>query len=295
MVARTNITCRHCGFAVPADAPVCPGCRRPVIQGWHRRARELAAVERKARRARPPLHDDGYRSLLRRASVARSALWASASAAVVVAAFHVAWLGRLDDPVVTVAATEVRIDEVATRATVGLLVLLTVTGLAFIAWAVRAYRNLPALGIRERRYWTIWLVIGWIIPGANLLVPKLLVDDIWRASSPRVPVDGGPGWQHRPVASVVNRWWCSFLVTPAVVVLAAVTARGGLDAFEDQLAVGALVVAATAALVVAAIAARVLIAVVTVAQARRADVIVDLRADERLAHDHLLAVERSRW
>ena len=294
-MARSNITCRHCGFAVPADAPVCPGCRRPVVDGWHRRARELAAAERRARRARPPLHDDGYRSLLRRASAARSTLWAAAAVSVAVAALHLVWLGRVDDPVVRLDTTSWRIDELARRVTAGLLILLAITGVAFVAWAVRAYRNLPALGIRDRRYWTIWLVVGWILPGANLLVPKLLVDDIWRASSPRVPIDGGPGWQHRPVASVVNRWWCSFLVTPAVVVLAVVTVHGGLDEFADKLAVGALVVAAAGALVVAASAARVLVAVVTVAQARRADIIVDLRADQALAHDHLLAVERSRW
>ncbi len=294
-MTRTNITCRHCRFAIPADAPVCPGCRRPAVHDWHHRARELAAVERRARRARPPLHDDGYRSLLRRAGVARSTLWASASVAVAVAGLHLLWLGRIDDPSLTLDTTEVQLAPVARWVTGGLLVLLALTGAAFVAWAVRAYRNLPALGIRERRYWTIWLVIGWIIPGANLLVPKLVVNDIWRASSPRVPVDGGRGWQHRPVASIVNRWWCSFLVTPAVVVLAVVTARGGLDAFEQQLAVGALVVVAAIALVVAATSARVLIAVVTVAQARRADIIVDLRTDERLARDHLLAVERSRW
>ena len=199
------------------------------------------------------------------------------------AGLHLLWLGRIDDPSLTLDTTEVQLAPVARWVTGGLLVLLALTGAAFVAWAVRAYRNLPALGIRERRYWTIWLVIGWIIPGANLLVPKLVVNDIWRASSPRVPVDGGRGWQHRPVASIVNRWWCSFLVTPAVVVLAVVTARGGLDAFEQQLAVGALVVVAAIALVVAATSARVLIAVVTVAQARRADIIVDLRTDERLA------------
>ncbi len=89
----------------------------------------------------------------------------------------------------------------------------------------------------------------------------------------------------------MNEWWCSFLLTPAVVVLSIVTARGGLDEFEQQVAVGSLTIAAAVALVVAATAARRLVAVVTVAQARRADIVVDLREDERAAREHRVALD----
>lgn len=291
-MSRTHTTCRHCDFGVPADSPVCPGCRRPAIDDWRRRSRQRSAIERRTRKARPPLHDDGYRSLLPLAELARSALSMSAAVAVAVAGIHLVWIARAE---ITLGTTPVDVAAVARTATVALLVVLAVTAAAFVAWAVRAYRNLPALGIRERRYWTIWLVIGWVVPGANLLVPKLLVDDIWRASSPSVPVDGrAESWQRRPVALIVNEWWWSFLLTPAVVVLGVVTARGGLDEFEQQVVVGSITAVAAGAVIVAAVAARRLVAVVTVAQARRADIVVDVREDERSALGHRLALD-ARW
>lgn len=294
-MGRTHFTCRYCGFGVPADSPVCPGCRRPAIDDWRKRARAFAEMERRVRWDAPPLHDDGYRSLLTPAEIGRFALWATATVGVVTALLYAGWTFRVDDPELRFEGAELDLAGVARSATFVLLGLVAFTGLAFVTWAVRAYRNLPALGINERRYWTIWLVVGWIIPGANLLVPKLLVDDIWRASSPDAPIDGADEWHRRPVASIVNRWWCSFLVTPAIVVLGVVTARGGLDDFEQQVAVGAMGVLAAISIVVAATAARQLMAVVTVAQARRADVIEDRRGDQRITETHRRATERSLW
>lgn len=284
-------TCRHCRFSIPADAPVCPGCRRPAIDDWRRKVRRQHAVERRARHATPPLHDDGYRSLLGPATAARAMLSLASVVGVVTAAVMAAWTVRVDEPVLTLDSSSVDLEVVGPVTAAALLGVLAITGVAFVIWAVRAYRNLPALAIEERRYWTIWLVVGWIIPGANLLVPKLVVDDLWRASSPEAGVLGGDGWQRRPVASIVNRWWWSFLLTPGIAVTAFVTLRGGIDDFELQLLAGALSVAGACSIVIAAVSARGLVAVVTVAQARRADVIVDLRESQRDAVAHLLAME----
>lgn len=289
---RTHVQCRRCGFGIPADAPLCPGCRRPAIDDWKRRARSVATVERQARRIDPPLREAGYRSLLGAATTARMLLVLAVGAAVVTAAAYAVAV-VVDEVTIDAGSTTVEIADLTRWATVALLVVTVATGIAFVRWAVRAYRNLPALGITERRYWTIWLVVGWVIPGANLLVPKLLVDDLWRASSPNLPVDPGDSWQRRPVASLVNRWWCSFLLSPALVVLAVVAARGGIEDFDRRVAIGAVCVAAATAVVVAGTAARRLVAVVTVAQARRADVIVDVRDDERAAMDHRLAMTRA--
>ena len=289
-MGRTHGTCRRCGFGVPADAPLCPGCRRPVVDDWKRRARTRSSVEREARRLDPPLRESGYHSLLARAVVVRLLLGAAAVVSVATAiAYGAAALG--EGPTVVVGSDTVITETVTRTLTVTLLGTLAVTGIAFVAWAVRAYQNLPALGIEERRYWTIWLIVGWVIPGANLLVPKLLVDDLWRASSPNARIGGGDEWQRRPVASLVNQWWCSFLLTPAVAVLAVVAVRGGIDDFHRRLAVGTACTAASVGVVVAAVAARRLVAVVTVAQARRADAIVDLRENNRSAREHLRAME----
>lgn len=285
-------TCRHCGFGIPTDAPLCPGCRRPAIDDWRTKVRShKRAVRRSRRETAPPLREDGYRSLLTLATLARAALTAAAAVGVVTALAVAALTFRVDDPVVELGGTSIDLETVARSTTIALLGLLVVTGIAFVAWAVQAYRNLPALRIEERRYWTIWLVVGWVIPGANLLVPKLVVNDLWRASSPEVSVLGGDAWQRRPVHTIVNRWWCSFLVTPACLVLGLVTARGGIVEFEQQLWIGAASIVAAVSIAVAAVAARQLVAVVTVAQARRADVIVDLRESSRKAVANLAAME----
>ena len=289
-MGRMHETCRRCGFGIPADAPLCPGCRRPVVEDWKRRARTRSSIERRARRLPPPLRDAGYHSLLFRASAARLLLGVAAAASVATAVVYGAAV-LAEGPTVVVGGDTVETAPITRAVTIALLVVLVATGVAFIAWAVRAYRNLPALGIEDRRYWTIWLVIGWLIPGANLLVPKLLVDDLWRASSPNARIGGGDEWQRRPVASLVNQWWCSFLLTPAVVVLTVVVARGGIDAFDRRIAVGAACTAAAVGVVIAAVAARRLVAVVTIAQARRADLVVDLRAQRISAREHLLAME----
>lgn len=286
---RVHDTCRRCGFSIPADAPLCPGCRRPAVDDWRRKARRRHSIERRARRAAPPLRDDGYRSLLLPAIAARATLSLAAAVGVGTAVAMGLWTLRRDEPRVVVDGTSVDITTAGRWSLAALLATLALTGVAFVWWAVRAYRNLPALAVEERRYWTIWLVVGWVIPGANLLVPKLVVNDLWRASSPQAGLVGGDGWQRRPVASIVNRWWWSWLLTPGTVVLGVVAARGGLDEFGQQLVAGALSVSAAASIVVAAVAARRMVAVVTVSQARRADVIVDVRNTQRRAVDHLLA------
>ena len=282
--------CRHCGFGIPADAPVCPGCSRPAIDDWRRRARAARSVERQARRVDPPLHESGYRSLLRTALVSRALLGTAAAAGVVTAALHA---GSATTATATERSPGLSLTEAARWSTLALLVLVGTTGLAFVGWAVRAYRNLPALGITDRRYWTVWLVVGWVVPGANLLVPKLVIDDIWRASSPSLPIGAGDGWQRRPVASLVNRWWCSLLLGPAVVVLAAVGTRTDAFAADGRLMVAGASAVASAAVVTAAVSARRLVAVITVAQARRADRVWAVQRDAESARQHRLAMARA--
>lgn len=275
---RTHQSCRHCQFTVPAESPLCPGCGRPAIDHWRSIARGQKRVTRRAARVAPPLASAGYRSLLPHATFARALLSLTTLIALPTAAIFAGWALRIDTPWVAVGDERIELEPVARTATVVLLGALAITGVAFVAWAVRAYRNLPSLGIGERRYWTIWLVIGWVVPGANLFVPKLLVDDIWRGSSPSAQIDGADEWQRRPVASIVNRWWYSFLLTPAIVVLGVIVVRGGLDDFDRQVLAGVAATAAAVSVAAATSAARRLVAVVTVAQARRADLVADVRA-----------------
>ncbi|WP_162684005.1 DUF4328 domain-containing protein [Streptomyces populi] len=55
-------------------------------------------------------------------------------------------------------------------------------------------------GQRRRR---AWLVFGWVIPVAQLFVPKMFVNDLWAA--------GGPEPQRRRGHPLLTAWWLSVL------------------------------------------------------------------------------------
>jgi len=77
-------------------------------------------------------------------------------------------------------------------------------------WTSRMYRNLFALGVGELRFTPGWGLGSWFVPFLNLVRPKQIVDDLWRATDPA----RRPGWSWRlaPVAGVVHAWWTLVLL-----------------------------------------------------------------------------------
>jgi eukaryotic-like serine/threonine-protein kinase len=95
------------------------------------------------------------------------------------------------------------------------LVTLVVGGVLFLAWFHRAYGNLRALGVAEPRYKRGWAIGAWFIPIVNLVLPKQMANDLWRASDPAMQPND-PGWQGRPVAPLLHWWWAFYIVGSAV-------------------------------------------------------------------------------
>lgn len=289
-------TCRHCAFSIPPAAAVCPGCGRRAPGttrcGLRRDRRRALAHAMRAGRRGAAFRASGYRSLVVRAQFARRALVLAMGASLAVWAVGLSAYLR-DRPALT--GTDGGIDfgdlESLAAVLVGVEVGVTcVAALAFMCWSVRAYRNLPALGIDDRRYWTGWLVVAWFLPGINLVVPRLLLNDLWRASSPSAPARAGSAaWQHRPVASLVVRWWIACLLTPTVYVVGFLAVREwSSDSATVDTVVVLTMVAANATLLLAAGSARSIVGIITVSQARRAEAVIDLRdprpdADPRTA------------
>ncbi|WP_376738560.1 DUF4328 domain-containing protein [Streptomyces noursei] len=73
--------------------------------------------------------------------------------------------------------------------------------LAFLAWLWRVRDNARTLSGQRPRYAWPWVYAGWIVPIANLWIPRGIVVDIHRASAPgeRLP-------------RAVNWWWGLWLV-----------------------------------------------------------------------------------
>jgi hypothetical protein len=233
--------CPHCDYAVPHDAVRCAGCRRVVRDRGvrasdPRRRRRLSPAPRLISLPPPqlaPLDGNGrhYRSLLTHARVARAGLTAGALAAVAVAAIFGARLVVSIDRVSSRSgsAAPVRLADVSRTAAVLGLVVAGAAAIAFVAWSVSAYRNLPSLGVRERRPWTAW--------------------------------------------TGVHRWWAVWLGVPAVVILADTVIARHVDALATQQVRDLANVLAGIVLAGALAAAHEIVGMITVAQARRAEVV----------------------
>lgn len=91
------------------------------------------------------------------------------------------------------------------------LVVLLITGILFIAWTFRTYSNLEPLQSGELRYGRGWAIGGWLLPIANLFIPKQIINDVWRGSDPTFAHEGDP-WNTRPISGVLTLWWLSFIL-----------------------------------------------------------------------------------
>jgi hypothetical protein len=154
------------------------------------------------------------------------------------------------------------------------LVAVVVTSLALlvtlIVWLWRASSNTEAFGVGPQRLGRAWLIGAWLVPVANLILPKRLLDDVWRASD--ADASANPEWTRLPGSRLVALWWVTFVASVVITGLAI-----GLGNGNDLAAVAQskLIHAAGAGL---AAAAAILIAVAVQAINRRQDRrAVDLR------------------
>ena len=88
-----------------------------------------------------------------------------------------------------------------------------VTAVIFITWFFHAYRAGASRGATGRTWATGWTIGGWALPLANFVIPKLVMNEVDRMSSP----DGGDPpigdrWKPLPRLEASDTWWGLFLV-----------------------------------------------------------------------------------
>lgn len=93
------------------------------------------------------------------------------------------------------------------------LLVLLLAAVPWLLWFRVAYQNLPHLGVRELRFKPGWAVGGWFVPFLNLVRPKQITDDIWRASDPSLPPQAEPLWRAKGVHAVVHWWWAAWIAS----------------------------------------------------------------------------------
>ncbi|CAA9477606.1 MAG: hypothetical protein AVDCRST_MAG30-580 [uncultured Solirubrobacteraceae bacterium] len=128
---------------------------------------------------------------------------------------------------------------------------LILTTIVFVIWFRRAYANAPRLAAMEKRYGDGWAIGAWFVPFLNLVRPKKIANDIWRAGDPAPPA--GVPFVEWPVSWLLHLWWALWLITNFVSNLAS----RALDAetLRDQRSLASATLAADLVDVIAAAAA----------------------------------------
>lgn len=90
-----------------------------------------------------------------------------------------------------------------------------VTGVLVIIWMWRAAKNNQALGRERPRFGPGWAIGGWLIPIANLVIPVLMMQDLWRGSDSSIP-RGDMRWKIADRSPLVGWWWGLWIASSGV-------------------------------------------------------------------------------
>jgi hypothetical protein len=166
----------------------------------------------------PPGAPAGDRSLSRGLTgTLRGLMLATGAAGPAAAIALVSEIGRLD------AAAVRRADLIsdALGSAAPFLSLFSIVALAsavvMIVWLHRAYSTAVRRGATGNAWSPGWAVGGWFIPLGNLVIPKLIFNEVERLSHP----DAGPEpildrWRDKPTMAVGHLWWGLLLVSAVV-------------------------------------------------------------------------------
>lgn len=117
----------------------------------------------------------------------------------------------------------------------------------FIVWQFRAAKNNEALERAGARFGPGWSIGAWFIPFANLVIPVLIMQDLWRGATPATP-RGDPRWRNARGSWLIALWWTAWLVS--LLRLGASNAglhdSGSLDDIETSNTIALVGVVATA-------------------------------------------------
>jgi hypothetical protein len=106
--------------------------------------------------------------------------------------------------------------------TVGLVIFVLM-----VIWCYQTHRATQIL-CRGTRSWSLgWSIGGWFIPFANMLIPKLVLNETEKiALAPRTGEMVGEDWRERPTSVVGWLWWVLFVAGTTVFIY-------GYGAFDD--------------------------------------------------------------
>jgi hypothetical protein len=81
------------------------------------------------------------------------------------------------------------------------------TGVFFLVWVYRAYKNLKALGATDLNYSPGWAIGGFFVPILNIVRPYQVISEIWKASAYKARRSRGASWLYEPTPIFITAWW----------------------------------------------------------------------------------------
>ena len=142
------------------------------------------------------------------------AVFAAVLALVALAGFETWW----DTPVRSAAEAEALEDWVdADDAFAGFAALFSLVGVVvlvlLVVWTFQVYRATEQLWSGPRTWSIGWTIGAWFVLGANLVLPKLVINELERLSlAERVDRAVRDGWQRRSTMLVGWLWWIAYVV-----------------------------------------------------------------------------------
>lgn len=84
---------------------------------------------------------------------------------------------------------------------------------AYLMWLNLSVKNLDPLGVTRYKYTPGWAVGWWFVPFASLVMPFLVVRDLWKASMPGFT---GEDWKETSATPMLGLWWAAWLLSSFV-------------------------------------------------------------------------------
>jgi len=204
-------TCARCGGEVQEGDAFCRNCG--ATAGAATATQTGAIVEDAVWPDGSPALDP-YDPLDGRSRWARVLLAATAATGLITIPLHLARADAIETYLATGDPSDIeQSDDLFAALALPSAVVSIATIVLFLLWFSRAYRNLPALGIRRLRFNPGWAVGAWFVPFLNLWRPKAIANDIWRGSDPELPPGPTTEWRDGKVSGVVHWWWGVYLAS----------------------------------------------------------------------------------
>jgi len=106
---------------------------------------------------------------------------------------------------------------------------LLITGIVWLVWLRRAYRNLALVGSKRSRFTTRQAVGYWFIPFVNLVGGYQVMRDLWLRSE---SMNDRDGYDDLPAPAFLSTWWGMSWTWGVLEPVVAATARGARTPLE---------------------------------------------------------------